>query len=458
MKDLYIAILLLFITINLQAQSIRKPWEEFTDQERLNYVNAINSLTKTQVQELADEHRRLFFSGIHDNNQFLPWHRIFLEHFENLLQNVNDEVTIPYWNWHQSWSTSALLFQDNNGGNTGLLGYDVNGSIWEDEFNGGMFNRLFNTSITQPLDSYKNATNFVDFTEWIEQNESVSGAHNKGHRFIGGDMVQMYSPIDPVFYIHHAMVDKAWSDWYNDNPNADVSILDDNMQTFQGYPVSSINAENIVNHRDTKLWYAYNNSLILNNYSTSGTEKYKYTTGNIEVTDFVVSNSSKVEFIAKPDNSITLNAGFYAQQGSVLLAYIETNGTSPSVRLNSDNSLPIFKSSQVQVPGKNDESYIEPPTSSVYPNPNNGNFQISIEEFYDLEPNYYKAVADKSDIKNEKVKIEIFNMQGVKVLDVNSFTQVNGYYRINTKLNKGIYLIRIKENEKIMTASRFIVE
>jgi tyrosinase len=40
------------------------------------------------------------------------------------------------------------------------------------------------------------------------------GVHGGGHRLTGGDMVDVFaSPGDPVFYLHHAMVDRVWWLW-----------------------------------------------------------------------------------------------------------------------------------------------------------------------------------------------------------------------------------------------------
>ncbi len=40
-----------------------------------------------------------------------------------------------------------------------------------------------------------------------------SQMHNRVHLWVGGNMVPMTSPDDPVFYLHHAFVDKVWADW-----------------------------------------------------------------------------------------------------------------------------------------------------------------------------------------------------------------------------------------------------
>ena len=37
--------------------------------------------------------------------------------------------------------------------------------------------------------------------------------HNNQHNYLGGHMRSMRSPFDPIFFSHHAMVDKQWSRW-----------------------------------------------------------------------------------------------------------------------------------------------------------------------------------------------------------------------------------------------------
>lgn len=40
-----------------------------------------------------------------------------------------------------------------------------------------------------------------------------AGAHSRPHLFIGGAMNSFASPDDPIFWLHHAMVDKVWTMW-----------------------------------------------------------------------------------------------------------------------------------------------------------------------------------------------------------------------------------------------------
>jgi hypothetical protein len=39
------------------------------------------------------------------------------------------------------------------------------------------------------------------------------GPHNTLHGFVGGDMGGFMSPLDPVFWTHHNMIEACWIDW-----------------------------------------------------------------------------------------------------------------------------------------------------------------------------------------------------------------------------------------------------
>lgn len=63
------------------------------------------------------------------------------------------------------------------------------------------------------------ATNFFDFDIRVEGGISVPEMtyHGGGHLSVGGDLGEMgnvySSPGDPLFYLHHANLDRLWSEW-----------------------------------------------------------------------------------------------------------------------------------------------------------------------------------------------------------------------------------------------------
>ncbi|WP_449422154.1 tyrosinase family protein [Rhodanobacter lindaniclasticus] len=62
-------------------------------------------------------------------------------------------------------------------------------------------------------------TNFFTFSSQLEEGTP----HNTAHVIVGMDMGTGGSPLDPIFWAHHGMVDYCWAKWnielHNDNPN-----------------------------------------------------------------------------------------------------------------------------------------------------------------------------------------------------------------------------------------------
>jgi hypothetical protein len=92
------------------------------------------------------------------------------------------------------------------------------------------------------------------------------------------------------------------------------------MRTFSGYPgfPGTIDATDYVNPRELKLWYVYDNLLLLDNYTASGTEVYYYSTGSIKVEDFSVPSTADVEFRTE-GQTITIEKDFEVAAGAELL-------------------------------------------------------------------------------------------------------------------------------------------
>lgn len=90
-------------------------WQHGEVRQRMN----LDCLSKTQIEKLRFAFRELYelnkwpedrrnynnLALIHQNHcqhgweRFLPWHRIYLYEFEQALQDVCPEVTLPYWDW-----------------------------------------------------------------------------------------------------------------------------------------------------------------------------------------------------------------------------------------------------------------------------------------------------------------------------------------------------------------------
>ncbi|XP_062500757.1 tyrosinase-like [Corticium candelabrum] len=212
-------------------------------QERVRYINTYLQASRrepyrSEFRQLLAIHRNSFFDRIHERNQFLPWHRMFLLQFENILRKIDCNVTQPYWDWslygNSPWT--APLWQDD----PSWFGTDGNG--WNGEVRNGPFScnsyraidgqclyRRFSTfrilptvvAIRQLL-----VLSADDVEEWHVDMEGT--IHNQFHCSVGGTMCTIQSADAPEFFLHHGFVDKLWADWQADSSDKYDSVIDPN--------------------------------------------------------------------------------------------------------------------------------------------------------------------------------------------------------------------------------------
>lgn len=141
----------------------------------------------------------------HGTDHFFSWHRAYLLYFERICQELtgDDKFGLPYWNWNQDPAMHSAF----TAAGSPLAHSRVNTTV------------AGNSAFSGPtLDGIFSDNNFFTFGSQIE-----GTPHNMAHNVIGGDMVTGGSPLDPVFWAHHCMVDYCWAKWNielgNDNTN-----------------------------------------------------------------------------------------------------------------------------------------------------------------------------------------------------------------------------------------------
>ncbi|MDZ8184938.1 MAG: tyrosinase family protein [Nostoc sp. ChiSLP02] len=215
------------------------------------------------VQELA-----------HENAAFFPWHREYIRRFEQALQAVDPNVSLPYWDWTDPKALDVIFNDDFLGSNgQGVTikipdrGKFTGGLVKSGAFaaaNGWVMNPALNidpdtatslgTSLVRflrvpPANAYplpkkdiQRALALNDYSLFRaalegfisvdEQGKVTSGGfiHNYIHGLVGGVQIDASttpikfkglgtmsnipsSPYDPVFWLHHANVDRLWIEW-----------------------------------------------------------------------------------------------------------------------------------------------------------------------------------------------------------------------------------------------------
>ena len=205
----------------------RKEVRELTSEEWDRFAGAVNEFRLSgRWEEIANLHTDpKVWQVAHSDESglqaaFLPWHRVFLRRMEGELQRIDPKVTMPYWNWaldSEDPAGSPVLSPDFFGGSG-----DPETSFCVTE---GSFSDLSNETCVKrliPRDSggFLTLSNLKevlvenpDYGRFVNTMENGLGLHGHLHMFLGGDMARVNSPKDPLFYAHHAFIDKLWWEW-----------------------------------------------------------------------------------------------------------------------------------------------------------------------------------------------------------------------------------------------------
>ncbi len=211
----------------------------------------------------------------HQGPVFLPWHRQFLILFEEDLQKADrangadGSITLPYWDWTVDQSPDPAenpLWADDLLGPTGdpNQGFRVTSGPFATDTTQGHENwvlHVHDPMDDQPVDflqrgvgsdpqvdnlptadDVRNALQVpvYDSSPWntrvvgtksfrnllegwvtIKPTGREPGLHNRVHVWIGGSMLPMSSPNDPIFFLNHCNVDRIWAAWQTAHQQAD---------------------------------------------------------------------------------------------------------------------------------------------------------------------------------------------------------------------------------------------
>jgi tyrosinase len=180
----------------------RKDQASLTDTEKSRYICAFNMANSDgTLGQLVDLHAGNYMQ--HGNLRLLPWHRIFLLLFEEALHNYHPDVCIPYWDWTKpeeqhfpDWLTTILPTVVTPTRTINVV-RSPGAESWL-------------TGIVSGASSALAQTTYDTFSS------PINGIHGGVHIWVGGTMSDAsVSPADPVFWLHHANLDRLWWLWYN---------------------------------------------------------------------------------------------------------------------------------------------------------------------------------------------------------------------------------------------------
>lgn len=135
---------------------------------------------------------------------FLPWHRMYLLQFEAIIRNLTNQPDwgLPYWDYPNATDVvvPAPFLDDQSPLYDQLRTEDpfvASEPTWMDagsfvRFGGGMAERAHHG---------------------VSPGAVEDNPHNQVHSRFAGDLSSFQSPLDPLFWIHHANIDRLWEQW-----------------------------------------------------------------------------------------------------------------------------------------------------------------------------------------------------------------------------------------------------
>ncbi|WP_020674092.1 tyrosinase family protein [Amycolatopsis nigrescens] len=262
---------------------VRKNHLAMTAEEKRRFVHAILAVKRSGFYDELVKIHIIMNSGDyldkdtgarigHVNPGFFPWHRQYLLELERELQRVDPSVTIPYWDWTTDQSQSSPLWAPEFMGGTGRPGDGqvttgpfarrngwrlnisvvpvgseppaLNGHYTADDRDYlvralGQSGQIlsppreledtmalpvydcppwsYQSGGTAPYNSFRN--HLEGYTRLPQDNDGPTKLHGAGHQWIGGHMMYIGSPNDPVFFLHHCFIDKCWAMWQARHPD-----------------------------------------------------------------------------------------------------------------------------------------------------------------------------------------------------------------------------------------------
>ncbi|KAK1656697.1 hypothetical protein BDP55DRAFT_624850 [Colletotrichum godetiae] len=239
----------------------RVEWRDLEPELQQSYIDAVLCL-KTKPSRLGfntslyDDfpyvHQK-YNKIIHGIAGFLPWHRYFGQVYEDALRECGYKGVATYWDW----TLDVMKFAESPVMSPTLgFGYDGSDSRTETLSTGqkircvdsGPFSELrpsyiaINPTTTiqeehclfrslsdgNTANSRISAENYNATSIEIVQSEKTfetyrpmleGGPHGIIHSSLGGEMNPTTSPNEPLFFLHHAQIDRLWWKWQQESPS-----------------------------------------------------------------------------------------------------------------------------------------------------------------------------------------------------------------------------------------------
>lgn len=195
--------------------------------EHANVTALQDAYEKMQALSASDNRGWIFWAEYHGFNRFecwhharvgndafpydlfLPWHRAYLSFFDNAARDQNADAILPWWDWTSNASHQTGLPAAYTAGGTALQSGPVPAISGQPERR-----TTRNPGGPGDLPTTQQVTDLLALTDFRDFSNQLQDIHDGVHGWVGGDMGSIAtSAFDPVFWAHHAMIDRIWYLW-----------------------------------------------------------------------------------------------------------------------------------------------------------------------------------------------------------------------------------------------------
>src|SRR3954471_444546 len=222
---------------------VRRDVMDFADNDPFfkKYANAVAAMHKLPATDRRNWIRQAKTHADfcrHSRLSFLHWHRHYLNFFEAICGEMigDPDFALPYWNWSKKAGVIPAPFYDIK---------ELNVEHWKDPgvYKGktwGPVNSvpkrglakgkgLLNDPVRGGNFTLTNINAIKKFPDAASFRSGLEGSpHNNGHVVAGalangqtGHIGDGLSPLDPIFWLHHCMVDRVWAEWQRTHTTPD---------------------------------------------------------------------------------------------------------------------------------------------------------------------------------------------------------------------------------------------
>jgi tyrosinase len=232
---------------------VRPEWQSFKTTPR--YDSFIKAVKLMKANTNANDPKSWsYWTNIHLKQcphslpYFFAWHRGYLYYFERQLRTVSGDtkLVLPYWDYY---TNPALPAEFTNSSSSNPL-----------------YIKRVNTNVRQALTMAPFSSTLINFprgSAYAFEPSFEDAPHNPIHDIIGSWMADLQSPTDPIFWLHHANVDRMWVAWVNAGGGRKMPALSNSYWSGSHTYTSSLTMPRSSTYSTrTTLAYSYQNETL----------------------------------------------------------------------------------------------------------------------------------------------------------------------------------------------------